>query len=782
MHKLCSAIGSVNRDSSKPGPSSEQNTNKNPFEKSKPPTSRVPQNFAAQNNTTSSSTFACYGCGLSGYVRANCPNCTKSVETSSLDFCSFGAKKGTSISPRPRPYVSISILGLNGTGIVDTAAKQSVAGLSLYNALKAKGQDFQKENVFIKLADGAGKLENVLVTHVDVILQGRTITTSFIVLPNAENNTLLGIDFIEDAKMVLDISNRFWNFADCPDSKYNLSFEALPACSESNTQIELSSFDNLRADEDDNLSTINNIDQTLNADEIDSTDNDSNNIHEGPNLNDFDEFISNKAKKIRKCNKNSEFDLIEVVPEDDPIPNIDSDYNVLEHPTEQNFPENIIEHQVDPMACSNINKYQTDDQTIVSDNNGEAAGNKNAKNPGILPFKLGIARIRTSTHTFGADRNEIFAIETQYNQVLKAINDGLSHPYFYALQNFNSAIRFQINLVKQKLISVNPISRPKRGLISGLGAIIKSISGNLDQDDADKFNKAIHTLEKNQNQIVDKVNQQISLSTRIIDNFNKTIKLVLHNQEVIANGIESIRKDLNKFIFDFNDYLQVKDILDQVSISLNILTELLSDIENAISFAKLNTLHHSIIKISELEFFPLDHFSYYHLYSIPTPNHTIIIPSNTYLAMSENFYQYQATTCKRIDSEYYCPQGLLIDGYLENDCLFYILKLNGAESTCIQFLVIITDTIIEQITESYYIGVFPNKTKIQTSCAEIDFTVLQGTYLINLPSECSFRTPEYVYINEMNSIKGQPFILPEIQTTKITVNPTKKTEGRRYPT
>ncbi|KAJ8961595.1 hypothetical protein NQ317_003911 [Molorchus minor] len=35
-------------------------------------------------------------------------------------------------------------------------------------------------------------------------------------------------------------------------------------------------------------------------------------------------------------------------------------------------------------------------------------------------------------------------------------------------------------------------------------------------------------------------------------------------------------------------------------------------------------------------------------------------------------------------------------------------------------------------------------------------------------------TPEYVYINEMNSVKGQPFILPEIQTTKITVNLTKK--------
>ncbi|XP_018575801.1 uncharacterized protein LOC108914458, partial [Anoplophora glabripennis] len=76
--------------------------------------------------------------------------------------------------------------------------------------------------------------------------KGHTIPTNFIILPDAENtSTLLGIDFIEDAKIVLDISNKIWHFTDTADIKNKLPFEVLPNCQ----KIEISSFDNLRSDE-----------------------------------------------------------------------------------------------------------------------------------------------------------------------------------------------------------------------------------------------------------------------------------------------------------------------------------------------------------------------------------------------------------------------------------------------------------------------------------------------------------------------------------------------------
>jgi hypothetical protein len=102
--------------------------------------------------TASSSTTKCFGCGKIGYVK------------SSTEFCVFNSKRNSEllVYPRSRPLFSINILGSQGTGLIDTAAKQSVAGETLYQLLKSKGQVFTKDTMTIKLADRFRKCENVL--------------------------------------------------------------------------------------------------------------------------------------------------------------------------------------------------------------------------------------------------------------------------------------------------------------------------------------------------------------------------------------------------------------------------------------------------------------------------------------------------------------------------------------------------------------------------------------------------------------------------------------------
>ncbi|KAJ8914648.1 hypothetical protein NQ315_015387 [Exocentrus adspersus] len=121
------------------------------------------------------------------------------------------------------------------------------------------------------------------------------------------------------------------------------------------------------------------------------------------------------------------------------------------------------------------------------------------------------------------------------------------------------------------------------------------------------------------------------------------------------------------------------NLLDQITLTLNLLLHLLSNIENTVTFARLGTLHSSIIKIDELEtildtvlkYFSVDHllfrdtnrfrtFSYYHLFSIPTQNSTTVIPKNTYLVMNENFYQYMSAPCVKLHPNYYCPFDNLV--------------------------------------------------------------------------------------------------------------------------
>ncbi|XP_044766226.1 uncharacterized protein LOC123322348 [Coccinella septempunctata] len=188
------------------------------------------ENRTSSTNTTKPAggpPLSCYGCGKPGYIRSNCPTCS-STEMASMEFFSMD----TLIAPRSRPIIHVNILGHQGQGLIDTAAKQSIAGKTLYDILKREGQEFPKEHIMVKFADGQGRIENVLVTKVDVKVKDRRVPTKFIIFPDAPNKTLFGIDFIHDAKLILDVHNKEWYFSDEKSIRYELIFESATKVSE----------------------------------------------------------------------------------------------------------------------------------------------------------------------------------------------------------------------------------------------------------------------------------------------------------------------------------------------------------------------------------------------------------------------------------------------------------------------------------------------------------------------------------------------------------------------
>ena len=64
--------------------------------------------------------------------------------------------------------------------------------------------------------------------------------------------------------------------------------------------------------------------------------------------------------------------------------------------------------------------------------------------------------------------------------------------------------------------------RTKRGLINGLGSIFKSISGNLDYADGERYDKLIQELQNNQINLVNNIkNQNTHLLTNLTIQFNR---------------------------------------------------------------------------------------------------------------------------------------------------------------------------------------------------------------------------------------------------------------------
>lgn len=168
--------------------------------------------------------FSCYGCGAPGVVRTNCPNCHKSKSRpSTTQQTALSAIDATTIDARDRPMIVIDVEGSKASAYIDTCAKSSIASHELYGHLKEKGYRFTDLEVGITFADGNKKKQIVLITTAPVKLNERVIVTKFLVLPESyKARTLLGVGFIQDALIQLNLPQLTYSFVDDPLTEYEL--------------------------------------------------------------------------------------------------------------------------------------------------------------------------------------------------------------------------------------------------------------------------------------------------------------------------------------------------------------------------------------------------------------------------------------------------------------------------------------------------------------------------------------------------------------------------------
>lgn len=164
--------------------------------------------------------------------------------------------------------------------------------------------------------------------------------------------------------------------------------------------------------------------------------------------------------------------------------------------------------------------------------------------PGILPFNLGTTRIISHYHSFLSYVNldkiqfQVDSISSKLSEVRPKLNDKTSflfEPHINYLATKLSKIYSQLETFQH--------SRNKRGLIDGLGSIIKSISGNLDQTDAIKYNSAIQTLHENEQKLEVQIEQHVSLSKTWMLQNSELLTNITKNQEQIGNVLNSIIKN-----------------------------------------------------------------------------------------------------------------------------------------------------------------------------------------------------------------------------------------------
>ena len=158
----------------------------------------------------------CYGCGAAGYYKTNCPTCNGKDVAQSPKEMDFNAILNTIVG-RDVPTVPICVSGFDDSAYLDTAARTSIAGRKLFESMKRKGHKFTKAVAEITLADGVPNKKVVYTTITNIKVGGRLNRIRFVCLPYAvSNHTLLGIDFLEQAGIVMDLPQRCFYYKDEP--------------------------------------------------------------------------------------------------------------------------------------------------------------------------------------------------------------------------------------------------------------------------------------------------------------------------------------------------------------------------------------------------------------------------------------------------------------------------------------------------------------------------------------------------------------------------------------
>jgi hypothetical protein len=360
-------------------------------------------------------------------------------------------------------------------------------------------------------------------------------------------------------------------------------------------------------------------------------------------------------------------------------------------------------------------------------------------------------------------------------------------------------------------------SKQKRGLINGLGTIIKSITGNLDHDDARHFNNAIQTLQKNQDVIGNKLNSGISFNKQMLETFNVTLSTIVSNENKIRVTLNEILRDVNMTNYRLSDYIKINCLCNLIKSNLQNILDYVNMLENAVAFSKLGITHHSVVGSDSIMFmsnvlfklydkqemlinenteirdyydiitcgsfyadnrivfvlkFPIMYkntYTYYQLFPTPTYNSTILIPPKPYLAVSGDKHQYMEKECKQFQEIYYCEEAFFTMTSRSDDCIYLLILKHEITANC-QYTAFKTNfELLQKLDDYHYAITCPQRTKSRLLCDEEETRFIEGTYLIEIPEGCSFTTKSTSLKNYRNQIKGKAIKLLSFQLSNITV-------------
>lgn len=221
------------------------------------------------------------------------------------------------------------------------------------------------------------------------------------------------------------------------------------------------------------------------------------------------------------------------------------------------------------------------------------------KTPGYYQEPLGLAKTLNFYHkiyfSYNLDTLNKYFYQIKRNTE-KCIQISKKSRGFYIRLAINQ-IENKIEVIEHKLHKIINPSRTKRGLINGLGNIVKFITGNLDQDDLNDINKNIDILTKNQNKLNKKISQSVTIFSNITEKLYNELKIIESNQNYTVSMLHLYANQFEQLYFlqTHKDYLEAfEKQLDVITRTITLTNDEIPNLE-IITFSELKEIQNQLL-------------------------------------------------------------------------------------------------------------------------------------------------------------------------------------------
>jgi len=406
-------------------------------------------------------------------------------------------------------------------------------------------------------------------------------------------------------------------------------------------------------------------------------------------------------------------------------------------------------------------------------------------------------------------------------------NDTLDKEYTNSLTSIHT-LETRIEEQISQILPMYNMKRSKRGLLNPLGSFIKCITGNMDQTDAENIDQKIRLLQDNQNRLKSDAINQITLMESTIDKFQGLISNITHNEIILRSRIIQIEQSIKeaKLLGDnLRYYFTTFTLINQISSIYQSIYDILNKVEIAITFAKLNIMHNSMVDpkaflkevqsienlvtdkklpvsanienillieklvkikgyqkntnltfIIELPLVELDVYQYFSVHPVPVPNgqeFIVNIPHKPYLALNDQRYVYLEEKCEEmIDNNYLCQNTHM--NALDNfpPCEVQLISHSQNVTSCHPFQLKLSTPQVTKVIDGKWIVTIPKRLVSTADCNHDKTTIpLFGSYLIEVPIDCKLQIQSIILESHKPSqLTFNQVTLPKLELSLITNN------------